>query len=35
VQTFTQAALHGMAAMACGLQYDDSDRLVPLEVEAA
>jgi hypothetical protein len=30
-----QAALRGMAAMVCGLQYDDSNRLVPLEVEAA
>ena len=30
-----QAALRGMAAMVCGLQYDDCNRLVPLEVEAA
>ncbi len=30
-----QAALRGMAAMLCGLQYDDCNRLVPLEVEAA
>ena len=26
-----QAALRGMAAMLCGLRYDESDRLVPLE----
>ena len=30
-----QAALRGMAAMVCGLQYDDRNRLVPLEIEAA
>ncbi|MBX3713100.1 MAG: hypothetical protein KF800_14160 [Lysobacter sp.] len=30
-----QAALRGMAAMVCGLQCDDHDRLVPLEGEAA
>jgi hypothetical protein len=30
-----QAALRGMAAMVCGLQYDECNRLVPLEVEAA
>ncbi|MBL8261357.1 MAG: hypothetical protein JNM58_02945 [Xanthomonadaceae bacterium] len=30
-----QAALRGMAAMVCGLQYDEDNRLVPLEVEAA
>jgi hypothetical protein len=30
-----QAALRGMAAMVCGLQYDVDDRLVPLEGEAA
>ncbi|MBX3712202.1 MAG: hypothetical protein KF800_09605 [Lysobacter sp.] len=30
-----QAALRGMAAMVCGLQYDDHNRLVPLEGEAA
>ena len=26
-----QAALRGMAAMVCGLQYDEHDRLVPLD----
>jgi hypothetical protein len=26
-----QAALRGMAAMLCGLQYDDRNRLVPLD----
>jgi hypothetical protein len=26
-----QAALRGMAAMVCGLRYDDRNRLVPLE----
>ncbi len=26
-----QAALCGMAAMVCGLQYDEENRLVPLE----
>jgi hypothetical protein len=30
-----QAALRGMAAMVCGLSYDDNNRLVPLEGEAA
>jgi hypothetical protein len=30
-----QVALRGMAAMVCGLQYDDHNRLVPLEGEAA
>ena len=30
-----QAALRGMAAMLCGLRYDESDRLVPLEIDAA
>lgn len=30
-----QAALRRMAAMVCGLQCDDHDRLVPLEGEAA
>jgi hypothetical protein len=30
-----QAVLRGMAAMVCGLQYDDRNRLVPLEDEAA
>jgi hypothetical protein len=30
-----QAALRGMAAMVCGLQYDAHNRLVPLEGEAA
>ena len=30
-----QAALRGMAAMVCGLKYDDHNRLVPLEGEAA
>jgi hypothetical protein len=30
-----QAALRGMAAMVCRLQYDDGDRLVPLEEVAA
>ena len=29
-----QAALRGMAAMVCGLQYDDCNRLVPLEDSA-
>jgi hypothetical protein len=26
-----QATLRGMAAMVCGLQYDDCNRLVPLD----
>ena len=30
-----QAALRGMAAMVCGLQYDADNRLVPLEGAAA
>jgi hypothetical protein len=30
-----QATLRGMAAMVCGLQYDDHNRLVPLEGAAA
>jgi hypothetical protein len=30
-----QAALRGMAAMVCGLPYDEDDRLVPLEDVAA
>ena len=30
-----QAALRGMAAMLCGLRYDEDDRLVPLESNAA
>jgi hypothetical protein len=30
-----QAALRGMAAMLCGLRYDESDRLVPLDSDAA
>ena len=30
-----QAALRGMAAMLCGLRYDDDNRLVPMEVDAA
>jgi hypothetical protein len=30
-----QAALRGMAAMVCGLRYDDDNRLLPLEVHAA
>ncbi len=30
-----QAALRGMAAMVCGLQYDDHNRLVPLDGETA
>lgn len=30
-----QAALRGMAAMLCGLQYDAGNRLVPLEGAAA
>ena len=29
--TRPQAALRGMAAMVCGLRYDDDNRLVPLE----
>ncbi len=30
-----QAALRGMAAMLCGLRYDEDDRLVPLEGNVA
>jgi hypothetical protein len=30
-----QAALRGMAAMLCGLRYDEDNRLVPLEDAAA
>jgi hypothetical protein len=30
-----QAALLGMAAMVCGLRYDEDNRLVPLEGTAA
>jgi hypothetical protein len=30
-----QAALRGMAAMVCGLRYDEDDRLVPLDGAAA
>ena len=30
-----QAALRDMAAMVCGLQYDEDNRLLPLESEAA
>ena len=30
-----QAALRGMAAMVCGLMYDEGGRLVPLEENAA
>ena len=30
-----QAALRGMAAMVCGLQYDEDNRLVPLDTHAA
>jgi hypothetical protein len=26
-----QAALRGMAAMVCGLRYDDDNRLMPME----
>jgi hypothetical protein len=33
--TRPQAALRGMAAMVCGLRYDDDNRLVPLEGAAA
>ena len=33
--TSPQAALRGMAAMVCGLRYDDDNRLVPLEGAAA
>jgi hypothetical protein len=29
-----QAALRGMAAMVCGLQYDSDNRLVPLDGSA-
>jgi len=30
-----QAALRGMAAMLCCLQYDECNRLVPLNIDAA
>jgi hypothetical protein len=30
-----QAALRGMAAMVCGLQYDEDNRLVPMDGAAA
>jgi hypothetical protein len=30
-----QVALRGMAAMLCGLRYDEDNRLVPLEDAAA
>ena len=30
-----RAALRGMAAMLCGLRYDDDNRLVPLDGVAA
>jgi hypothetical protein len=30
-----QAALRGMAAMVCGLRYDEDNRLVPVEDAAA
>ena len=30
-----QAALRGMAAMVCGLRYDENNRLLPLEGAAA
>jgi len=30
-----QAALRGMAAMLCGLRYDEFDRLVSLDSDAA
>ena len=33
--TRPQAALRGMAAMVCGLRYNDDNRLVPLEGAAA
>jgi len=33
--TRPQAALRGMAAMVCGLRYDDDNCLVPLEGTAA
>lgn len=33
--TSPQAALRGMAAMVCGLQYDEDNRLVPMEDAAA
>ena len=33
--TRPQAALRDMAAMICGLRYDDDNRLVPLDAEAA
>jgi len=30
-----QAVLRGMAAIVCGLQYDEDDRLVPLDGAAS
>ena len=33
--TRPQAALRDMAAMVCGLRYDDDNRLVPLDAAAA
>jgi hypothetical protein len=30
-----QAALRGMAAMVCGLQYDEDNQLVPMDAAAA
>ena len=30
-----QAALRGMAALVCGLRYDEDNRLVPLDAAAA
>ena len=30
-----QAALRGMAAMVCGLQYDEDNQLVPIDGAAA
>jgi hypothetical protein len=30
-----QAALRGMAAMVCGLQYDEDNQLVPIDGTAA
>jgi hypothetical protein len=33
--TRPQAALRGMAAMVCGLRYNDDNRLVPLESAVA
>jgi len=33
--TRPQAALRGMAAMVCGLRYDDDNRLVPFDGSTA